>query len=227
MNSNRTVLDKLIDRAVITRRKLRKLEEGRKLTFEAFLEEALEIADCDEATIKKLGSDLDSRTGTQRANAFVRKMVAVLREPRYPRCPRDPARCLKIYGEDGAFIELQGLNATVAQAVALAVMLVKERFGDDAFGVIESWPQYEQETSRLRDQTADLAGKMKNAVSGQDLEFSTDDLNSEERKKGLVRCTFRRAPGLVLSDQGWPDRLISDCEAPVPVPKKKRERLAA
>lgn len=241
--TNLTPLDTLINSALGSRRKLRQLEEGRKLTYSAFLQEALELADCDQETIEQLGHALEGHTSsTQQANTFIRKLVATLREPNYPRCPRDPARCLRVYGNDGAFVELQGLGSTVSQAIALSVMQIKKRFGDEAFGEIEDWSEYEKETKALQNKITGISEKMPDVVSGLDLEFNFDDLNAEEKRKGLTRVTFRRAPGVVLADGGWPLRLVEDCERPIPreaitpteikvrKPHKrrlKRERLAA
>ena len=234
---NKTPLDQLIDSAVDCRRKLRHLEAGRKLTFKAFYKEALELAGCDAATIEQLAEDIANKPGTRHVQMFISKLVRVFREPTYPRCTRDPGKVLNVYGSNEAFQELTSLGATVAQAIALAVFQVHERFGNDAFGVIQDWVKYDVETASLRERISTFADEMKIAVSGADLHIETDPsvLLPDERKRGLARVSFRRGTGITLSDDGWPNRLIEDAESAIPAdppkapgakakPKPKRER---
>ena len=234
---NKTPLDKLIDSAVDCRRKLRHLEAGKKLTFKAFYKEALQLAGCDAATIEQLGQDVKEKSGTRHLQMFISKLVRVLREPNFPRCPRDPGKLLNVYGSNEAFQELTSLGFTVAQAIALAVFEVHKRFGNDAFGVIQDWPRYDVETASLRERIGTFADEMKTAVSGADLDIATDPsvLLPDERARGLARVSFRRGTGITLSDDGWPDRLIEDAESAIPAeppkapgakikPKPKRER---
>lgn len=220
---NKTPLDQLIDRAVDCRRKLRHLEAGKKLTFKAFYAEALELAGCDAARIKKLAEDIQNKPGTRHLQMFISKLVRVLREPNFPRCPRDPTKVINVYGSNEAFQELVALNATVAEAIALAVFQVHARFGNDAFGVIQDWPKYDVETARLRERIGTFADEMKIVVSGADMLIETDRsvLLPEERKRGLARVSFRRGTGICLSDDGWPLRLIEDAESAIPAAPPK------
>ena len=233
----KTPLDQLVDSAVDCRRKLRHLEAGKKLTFKAFYAESLKLAKCDETRIKQLAEDIQNKPGTRYLQMFISKLVRVLREPNYPRCPRDPGKVLNVYGSNEAFQELTSLGATVAQAIALAVFTVHERFGNDSFGVIQDWTRYDLETASLRERISTFADEMKIAVSGADLHIATDAsvLLADERKRGLARVSFRRGTGITLSDDGWPLRLIEDAEAAIPAdppkapgakakPKPKRER---
>ena len=234
---NKTPLDQLIDMAVDCRRKLRHLEAGKKLTYKSFFNESLELAGCDAARIKQLGQAVKDNSGTRYLQMFISKMVRVLREPNYPRCPRDPTKVLNVYGSNEAFQELTSLGFTVPEAIALAVFTVHARFGNDAFGVIQDWTRYDVETASLRERIGTFADEMKTAVSGADLHIETDPavLLPNERARGLARVSFRRGTGITLSDDGWPLRLIEDAEAAIPAdppkapgakakPKPKRER---
>jgi len=231
--TGKTKLDLLVDRAIEVRRKLRRLEEGRKLTYESFLKEALAVAGCTKKEVQQLGEDLKTRPGTRHATALVRKLVKVLREPNYPRCPTDAAKVNRCYGSQEAVIELNNLGATLAMVLPFAVMEIKKRFGEDAFGEITDWSTHEKEATTLRGRLAKIAEEMKPVVCGLDLDFSTETLLPDERKRGLCRVSFRRSPSTVLSDEGWPERLIADAEAAVPEPKpraplpkkRKRQRL--
>ena len=227
-----TALDKILDEAVAVRRKLRRLEENRKLTFPAFLAEALELADSTHQEIKDLDEKIKTHPGTHEAQAFLRRLVAALRESTYPRCPSDPGKILNCYGSDGAAIELSNLGATISQAVAVAVMVVHRRWGDDAFGVIENWQKFETDTENLQSRLDHLADKMRAVVCGDDLDFDTSkaSLLPSEIARGLCRVSFRRAPAISHSGEDWPRLLIEDAERAVPAlipkaPKKKRIRL--
>ena len=217
----KTKLDGLIDQATELRRNLRRLEEGRKLTFSAFMKEALIVANCSEKQVEQFGEDLKTRSGTRHATALVRKLVKVLREPNYPRCPDDPAKVNRCYGSQEAVIELNNLGANLAMVLPLAVMEIKKRFGEEAFGVVENWSVHEKEALDLRRRITEIGEDMKSVVCGLDLDFDTTTLLPDERKRGLARVSFRRAPGIVLSDGGWPARLIEDCEKAIPAPKPR------
>lgn len=224
----KTKLDNLIDRAIELRRLLRHLEEGRKLTYTAFMKEALAVANCAEKEIEQLGEDLKTRSGTRHANGLLRKLTKVLREPNYPCCPDDAAKVNRCYGSQEAVIELNNLGATLAMVIPLAVLEIKKRFGEEAFGVVENWSVHEKEALDLRRRITEIGEDMQSVVCGLDLNFDTETLLPDERKRGLARVSFRRAPGIVLSDGGWPARLIEDCEKAIPAPKPratKRQRL--
>lgn len=221
-----TELDELIAEGVGVVQQLERLGQNRKLTASAFLAEAIEFADTTREEVEKLGVDLETKLGTDYANAFVSKLVRVFRESNYPRCPNDPGSVLNCYGSNEAFQQLTSLGATVAQAIALAVMRVHQKFGDDAFGVTKNWDKYVKEYTNLRYRLAGIYEEMKGAVCGLDLDTNTEGLFQEEIARGLCRTSFRKAPGIGPHQGDWPRELVAACaNAPKKAANKKRERL--
>lgn len=218
-----TKLDTLVDEASGIVQQLEQTDQNRKLTAEAFFAEAIALANTNRKEVEKLDVDLETKLGTDYANAFVSKMVRVFREGNYPRCPRDPGSVLNCYGTNEAAIELTSLGASVAHAIAVAIMRVHKKFGDDAFGVIENWGTYEKEDTKLRDRLAGIYEEMKDAVCGLDLDTSQDGLLPDEIARGLCRTSFKREPGIGPHQGDWPRELVAACAN---APKKaKREHL--
>ena len=227
MSRKATKLDTLIDEAVVIVQKLEGLDHDRKLTYPAFLKEAIAVAETTIEKVNKLNNELEQRPGTLHAQQFVSKLVKVFREPNYPRCPSNPGRVLNAYGSNEAFQELTGIGATVAQAMAVAIIRVHERFGDEAFGIIKNWNAYDKEYTTHRDRLSTLHEEMRSACTNADLAF--DDTHPavlpSERARGLCRVSFKRAAGISPSMGDWPQQIIADAVANVPKSKPKRERI--
>ena len=222
-----SALGELVDEAATVVQKLQKLDQNRKLTYAAFLAEAINLADTTREGVDKLDADLDSKFGMDSARSFVAKLVRVFREPLYPRCPTNTGKVLNAYGSSEAFPELTGIGATVAMAMAVAVLRVHRKYGDEAFGVIENWDTYEKESTDLRDRIATIYEQMREVVSGKDLiiDVSEDRLFPDERKRGLAHVSFNLARDINLSENEWPQQLVADAVANAPAPKVKREKL--
>lgn len=226
----KTKLDLMIDQAVNLKRKLRRLEEHRKLSAESFFDHACELAECVAADVDDFQEALDTAVGADSVRSFVRRMMKAFKGDNFPTAHPNMSKMLKAFGAVEVIGELAQLdNTPLAMAQALAAKLATERF-PERFGEIDDWSKYEKKTADLRNSLAKIAEKMKSVVKGDDLDFdsSHETLMPDERKRGLCRVSFRRAPGIVLADQDWPVRLIEDCEAAVPAksPQSKRVRLA-
>lgn len=220
--AGKSKLDELIAEAAGIVQQLERLGQNRKLTASAFLDEAITLADTTREDVEKLALDLDTKPGLDPARAFVSKLVRVFRESTYPRCPRDPGKVLNCYGSDAAFQALTSLGATVAQAMAVAVMRVHQKFGNDVFGMIADWDRYEKETTDLRDRLAGIYEEMKDAVSGADLDTSQEGLFQDEIARGLSRTRFRKAPGIGPHHGDWPRELVQAVATASKKPKRER-----
>ena len=123
---------------------------------------------------------------------------------------------------------LTGLGATVAEAIAVAVIRLHKKFGDDAFGNIKNWDTYERESNDLRDRLAEIYEVMQVAFSGEDLDMTNEGLFQDERARGLCKVSFKRAPGISPSMGDWPTQIIADAMAPpFRSPKRERAKLRA
>ena len=222
MANKPTPLDALIGKAVGIVQQLERMDQKKKLTFGAFLDDAISLAGTTREKVEKLGVDLDTKPGMDPARAFVSKLVRVFREPNYPRCPRDSGKVLNCYGSSEAFQALTSLGATVGEAMAVAVLRVHKKFGDDAFGAIKNLNKYVKEYTTHRERIAAIYGEMKDVVSGADLAWSQEGLFQDEIARGLGRTTFKRAPAIGPHHGDWPRELVAACAK---APKTKRETL--
>ncbi len=120
------------------------------------------------------------------------------------------------------------IMSTLPEAMALAVMRLHQRFGDEPFGSIKNWDRHEKETTTLRDRLAVIHEEMLTAYSGADIiiDTSTTAVTAEEKGRGLCRISFRLAEGLSPQMGDWPRELVAAVAANTPK-KPKRVRMKA
>lgn len=214
MSKDRTRLDKIIAAALRAKRELRKLESGgRKLTFPAFQAMALEIADTTEAKINKLETRLANANGADNVRAYVRRLAKAISEPTIPRPFPDAAKAARVYGFEELAGEMGVFRTNAAELQVLAARAAWARYGDRVFGSVDDLARFEERESDLRSALVDLCNQMRDAVSGADLIMASTDLPPDQRRAGLVKMTFRRAPDVLMSSDDWPLRLLDAIQA--------------
>lgn len=227
-----TELDTLITEGADLNRVMDDLNANRKLTFRAFLKEALEIAKCTEKRldeIERLISD-----ATPHIRAFLRRYSKALSDLRhYPSPPENVLRVVRVHGEEETLPEATSEGIRAGELAALAVRICHNRFGDTAFGIVTdrhaNAKKYDQTLERLEA----IYAEMQEVVCGADLIYdeSYPAVLPSQREAGLCKVSFRRASGISPSFGDWPQQLIQDAIAnpfdSFKSPKKERAKLRA
>ncbi len=227
-----TQLDNLINKGADALRKLHRLESGpgaRKLTADSFEAEALKIANVTPERIDEIEKLLETAHGADSIRAFIRRLGKELSTQNYVRPFPDPSKACRIFGHSNLDGQAGQHGIKAGELQVLAVRACRTRFGDDVFGEVKDLTKHERKVEALREKLDGIYAEMRSAFSGDDvvIDASAESLLPNERARGLARVTFRRAPGLTPAHSDWPQKLIADCEAPVPRPRPSLESVAA
>ena len=223
-NKPTTNLDSLIAEAVDLVVELERLNGNRKLSFAAFLAEALKTAGCDEERIEAVELTVNEKHGTDHIKAYLRRYAKALSSPNYPSPLNDPSRPCRIFGSDELSGEMGQHQILAGELQALAVKIAHARFGDSVFGTVENRAEHAKQTTELRGRLNTIYGQMRSDVSGTDLETSQEGLMPDEIARGLCRTSFKRAPSIGPHQGDWPRELV--LAVANKQTKPTRERLA-
>ena len=214
-------LDSLIDEAVLVHNLLETLNADRKLTYDSFLAEALDIADIQWERLDEVERIVAEKDGTEEIQRFVRSYAMKLREPNFPSPPRDPSRPMRIFGSEELPAQAAQHGLRSGELQCLAIKVTADRFGPETFGPVVDRRDHEKKTAELRERLASLYEEMRAVMCGADLDLTTDGLFAEEVKRGLCKASFKRSPGIGPHMGDWPRELVTALALPAP----KRERI--
>ena len=221
----KTKLDELVEQGVELTRELELLDADRKLSYVAFLKEALAIAGITEKRIGEVQKILAVKPGTDSIRRFVRRLAMEFRETRFPRPFDDPSKAARIYGSPELGDEMAQQSIKVGEIQCVAVLACKERFGKEVFGGVTDWRGHQKKTLEARQRLDLIYEQMPNAQTGEDVTY-TDAYPAvlpSEKKGGLCKVTFNKWPSLSPSMGDW--RRLMILEATANPPKSKRQRL--
>lgn len=160
---------------------------------------------------------LDNAVGVDDTRIFIRRMVMAFKSPTYPTPHSNLPKLLRCYGSDAVPGEIAIFEGSLALCQATAARSVTKRF-PELFGEITDFAAHEKKTRQLRARLDHLYSKMEGVVSGADFVIDFESLLPDERKRGLCRARFRRAPSINFGVPGWPKLLVADAEAAVHSP---------
>lgn len=223
--AGKTKLDELVERAADLLVELSELDSDRKLSYQGFLKMALTIAECDEKRIAVVKKLVYEKPGTEAIQVFVRRVSKLFSQAVYTQPFLDPGRPARIYGSEELAGQLGQHQITVGEVQALCVMVAFQRFGEMAFGPVENQEHHERRSAMIRETLHGLYEKMKDAVSGLDLDTTTGGLFQDEIARGLSRTTFKRLPSLSPNHGDWPRELVAAVANAPRKQKRERERL--
>ncbi|MCH7935942.1 MAG: hypothetical protein IH994_02480 [Proteobacteria bacterium] len=225
INAGTSKLDVLLNEGAEVLRELKRFEDSRKLTFDAFYALALRIADCDKKRIAQVEKIIETKHGVEHIAAIVRRLSKEFSEARYVKPFPDPSKAVRIFGSTDLESQAAQHRILAGEVQALAVKACHERFGEEVFGVVENFDKHEAETKKLRTRLESIYSKMEGVASGADFVIDNSTLLPDERKRGLCRANFRRAPSISYGVPGWPKLLVEDCEAAVPIAEPKSNSI--
>lgn len=209
VKESRTPFDVTLDKAVEHHRELKSMPR-RMLTSRAFLNQVMTIAGCDEDRIDEVDQLLSERPDADGCLRFVSGVVRSHRSGNYPEAYSQIDKLVRVLSDQAT---------TAASANALGVSL-PELYGvaikrlaqmrPNVFGIWDDLDEYDQKFNKLRSQLDDCYEKLREEFSGADVVIDLNDgeLNDEQRRRGLVRATFRRAPQVNMQGPDWPARLV-------------------
>ena len=156
-----TKLDILVDEAATLYRRLTKLEDNLKLSYEAFLAESLEIAGCDQKRLDEVEKIVNERDGTEEIQVYIRRYSKALREPNFPSPPRDPSRPMRIFGSEELAAQAAQHGLKSGELQCLAVKVTADRFGPLTFGPVEDRLEHEKQTTESRNRLTAIYAEMR------------------------------------------------------------------
>jgi hypothetical protein len=241
--------DALISSAADALVQLRRLEQHKKLSAEAFCETARDIAGATEARVVELLGKVDSKPAVA---SFCRRVLAFVAEPTCPCLPLghklDRLIRLSSGGHESFDRELASLKATAEELVAVAVLMAATRH-PDRFGTVSSWREHQIETEKVRNRLHDLVAQIKVGFSAADLihqqptvplpeparidhgDNQAHDAYYRERyareraaRSALPGPWFARCPSVSVNDPRWPERLIEATLTGAATEEQLRER---
>lgn len=194
----RTPFEELVHERLAVTRELAKYDSVKflKLTPQAFLREAMEIARMDGARLKKLREALESgKPELENAGKALRIMTAAWRSPNWSGPPRDLRR-LNYLLNAPALAELAAAHATSFELAAVAAQIAGEKYPDD-FGTAESTQATQKKLLELALRRDELDQQIEKAWSAEDVSYSDD-----------FKATFRISNGKVSLGPKVAERLI-------------------
>ena len=223
--ATKSKLDTLITEAVGVTRDLENLDSDRVLTYEAYMHEALHIADCDEKRIAVVKKIVFEKHGTEHIQSYLRRYAKTLTGRHYPYPAEDPSRTLRIYGSEELLGQMGQHQILAGELQALAIRVCQERYGEAAFGNVTDRAKHHKQTTEARSRLKDIHEEMREVVSGADLLYSDSypAVLPSQKEAGLCRVSFKRAPDLSPSMGDWPTQIIS--AASFKSPKCERAKL--
>lgn len=197
----------LLDDATDTAMELKRAQAKPKLTSDAFLRDALLIAQCNEARLNEIEQALDNpHAATGALKAFIRRLVGAFRGKNFSRPTPEPSKLLRAYGSEDANAQISQIRSTIAEIQAYSV---RECVGihEDCFGPVEDFVEYQAAVEKLTKKLDQLYAKMAGAWSGMDVEIDFN-LTPDDRRRGLCRISFKRAPDIDPGMDDWPQKMV-------------------
>lgn len=195
----------LVREAVEVTRELRALDNvaASKLTAEAYLRDAMRIAQTTSERLAKLRSELERPTGhnTFEAAATLRRMVAAIRSSNWPRPPRELRR-LNFLTTPETVAELAALGSSTFELFALGVQIAAEKHSAD-FGNCEDGDGYDRRLLDLAMRRDELYRQIENAYTSNDL------LIGEPDAQGRSVVSFKLSGGAVPLGPHAGERLVN------------------
>ena len=233
--ANRTRFQTKVLEVAEWRNELKALEANRRLTAPAFLAAAMHNAGIDGKRIDELRATVEARRGVlPNLAGFIESMAQELgRSSNYVGPPMKVAKILAVWGTPTIEVELNEAHIGVLEAVAVAVGIAVERYGDKWGGAIDDVGAYERKISDLRARIARGYERLREMYEPKDVEIvPPDPLRSPElAKQGFAQIRFRDFKGVSPSTPSWPEQITeTDVATPKvisgPPPKEPRTPFA-
>lgn len=209
----RTALDKLIDEGAMLVQGLQDLDHKPKLTGSAFIREAAKIAGVSvhktaaiDRRIARVQRRIAKAHGGDATRALVRTLARKFRGDNFPIPNPDAIRMVRLFGWDEAPAEITALGLTPSDIQLVAAAEAVRRW-PEAFGRVTDWEHRTANVAHIRERLGPLYSEMRSAWHTSDILFDLD-ITQNERDRGLVRLHFRRAPGVFLVADDWPEAVV-------------------
>lgn len=184
-------LAKLLKTAVKVTTELEQLSH-QKLSAEAFLEEAFQVAKTSDEKLDALEDQLLARPELEGFESYFRRAEKWIKEPTCPRMPQEISRIRWLFSENTeSELGILGIDAFIG--FALAVRSVTQMKEKNYFGEINDWDDHVEKITQLKNQKQRLFYSIEEAYAPSDLDFDSPDSN------GRVSATFK----------------LSNCEVPI------------
>ena len=203
--------DKLLNEGVQIHDELAARERRPKLTAGAFVETAMKNAAAKPADLDALEERIGEFDEVAR---FVRRLTDAFCEANYPVPPPAPKfqKFGRVYGDPELDGQLARAGTGIGVAVALAARAAAARAAG-AFGDIEDWTAHTRRCRDLRARLGQIHSELRGCYTAPDIVMDDETMTLTQRRDGLARMRFRRAPTVNPGQPDWPVRLVEHVAA--------------